>query len=129
MTQGHTKARILMRASAYKNEGIFQKKWRSQCILSSEQVRGIISRSRTLSCRICGKRGAVGHHSDYRRPFDVWWLCNKHHGKWHAIFMTEDYDIPNTEAEIEWIMERARNRLYRRFTIAMIAVYLHISSS
>jgi hypothetical protein len=41
-------------------------------------------------CLDCGKEGRVhAHHSDYRRPFDVKWLCPSCHGKRHRKdFMT-----------------------------------------
>jgi hypothetical protein len=34
-------------------------------------------------CIICGDDDTVGHHYDYRKPFDVWWLCARHHGWQH----------------------------------------------
>lgn len=30
---------------------------------------------------------AQAHHSDYNKPFDVMWLCSKHHRAWHRLFL------------------------------------------
>lgn len=30
-------------------------------------------------CFICGKNKTEAHHKDYRKPYDVVWLCRKHH--------------------------------------------------
>ena len=35
-------------------------------------------------CKICGKK-AQAHHSDYRRPFLIIWLCFFHHRKEHSL--------------------------------------------
>ena len=34
-----------------------------------------------LPCIKCGDPKSHGHHSDYSKPYDVVWLCAKHHGK------------------------------------------------
>lgn len=34
------------------------------------------------NCEVCGKRAEV-HHNNYKDPFDVSWLCTKHHSKLH----------------------------------------------
>ena len=36
-------------------------------------------------CFICGDVMSQGHHSDYTRPLDVVWLCEKHHKQAHAL--------------------------------------------
>jgi len=35
-------------------------------------------------CRVCGATKSEAHHPDYDRPFDVIWLCRKHHKAHHA---------------------------------------------
>ena len=35
-------------------------------------------------CRVCGATKTEAHHPDYERPFDVVWLCRKHHKAVHA---------------------------------------------
>lgn len=35
-----------------------------------------------MPCTICGEK-AHGHHHDYSKPYDVEWLCVKHHGYLH----------------------------------------------
>ena len=36
-------------------------------------------------CEICGSTKSVcAHHDDYAKPFDVRWLCQKHHIQYHA---------------------------------------------
>lgn len=35
-------------------------------------------------CAVCGVLRAHGHHADYSKPYDVVWLCPKHHKQLHA---------------------------------------------
>lgn len=30
-------------------------------------------------CNICGKNKAQAHHENYNKPFEIMWLCSKHH--------------------------------------------------
>ena len=34
-------------------------------------------------CKICGNPNIVGHHEDYSKPYDVIWVCRKHHYQIH----------------------------------------------
>lgn len=36
-----------------------------------------------LPCEVCGDPNSHGHHHDYSKPLDVWWLCPVHHGQAH----------------------------------------------
>lgn len=30
-------------------------------------------------CSTCGEQNAEAHHKDYNKPFDIVWLCKRHH--------------------------------------------------
>jgi exonuclease III len=36
-------------------------------------------------CSVCGDVNSQAHHKDYSKPFDVMWLCMKHHKELHSI--------------------------------------------
>lgn len=36
-------------------------------------------------CEICGETKVEAHHDDYHKPFDVRWLCIKHHNEFHTL--------------------------------------------
>ena len=40
--------------------------------------KGIISKR---PCQVCGSEKSEMHHEDYSKPYDVIWLCKKHHGR------------------------------------------------
>jgi len=35
-------------------------------------------------CQECGNPKSMGHHEDYSKPLEVWWLCARHHRLWHT---------------------------------------------
>jgi len=37
-----------------------------------------------MPCEICGNIKTHGHHEDYSKPFEVNWLCAKHHQLIHT---------------------------------------------
>ena len=49
-------------------------------------------------CVVCGEGKVEAHHSDYRKPLDVMWLCPTHHRAWHRVFQTEDKDLTKTKS-------------------------------
>ncbi|HSW70351.1 MAG TPA: hypothetical protein VLH77_00030, partial [Gammaproteobacteria bacterium] len=53
---------------------------------------GILKRQECLLCKKFYKKSvlAQAHHSDYRKPLEVIWLCPLHHSAWHRVFKTED---------------------------------------
>lgn len=40
-----------------------------------------------LPCEKCQTPKVEGHHTDYRRPLHVIWLCNPHHKELHRKFI------------------------------------------
>lgn len=36
-----------------------------------------------LPCEVCGSLNSEAHHTDYRRPLEVKWLCKAHHVSEH----------------------------------------------
>ena len=36
-------------------------------------------------CEVCGELKVEAHHDDYHKPFEVRWLCGKHHREHHMI--------------------------------------------
>lgn len=41
---------------------------------------GVIEKKK---CEVCGDTNSEAHHADYDRPYDVIWLCRKHHKAAH----------------------------------------------
>jgi len=36
-------------------------------------------------CEVCGKIKVEAHHLDYKKPFEIQWLCPYHHREQHKI--------------------------------------------
>lgn len=36
-------------------------------------------------CSICGEQKVEGHHFDYTKPYEVVWLCHRHHAELRRI--------------------------------------------
>lgn len=55
-------------------------------------------RIKRQSCEICGEQRTHAHHDNYRKPYDVRWLCIRHHAEHHAhrIAVTEKDYSPNS---------------------------------
>jgi hypothetical protein len=67
-------------------------KQRARSLLQSAVRRGEMVRQ---PCLVCGKAKTDAHHRDYRRPYDVLWLCRRHHLMTHRL----PTDTPFTEAD------------------------------
>lgn len=53
-------------------------------IMVNNAVRG--GRLKKGPCEVCGSTERIhGHHEDYAKPFDVRWLCPKHHREAHKV--------------------------------------------
>jgi len=42
-----------------------------------------------LPCEVCGNPKTEAHHEDYSKPYDVHWLCRKHHNEIHKRMKRE----------------------------------------
>ncbi len=69
----------------------------SDCFISRQvRARDLVATAKVTGkltakpCEICGSSKVHAHHSDYRKPYDVTWLCVPHHKKWHRLFEAED---------------------------------------
>ncbi len=56
------------------------KRWKTRHNFCMAVYRGKIKRG---ACVICDKPNAEGHHPDYDKPFEVIWLCHRHHCDLH----------------------------------------------
>ena len=61
-----------------REEVIFKNKARQKFYMTV--WRGITKKK---PCEICGDLKVHAHHEDYNKPFNVIWLCKKHHAELH----------------------------------------------
>ena len=45
-----------------------------------------------MPCEVCGEIKSEAHHDDYDKPYDVRWLCRKHHGAHHRQILGDKND-------------------------------------
>ena len=64
-------------------------KYRAHCIVRNEIKYGRLVRE-TCEVPKCNTVGQA-HHDDYTKPFDVRWLCTKHHNELHRKVKNESY--------------------------------------
>jgi hypothetical protein len=59
-------------------------------VLAATMVRDAIKKGfiERKPCETCGNVKSHGHHDDYRKPFEVRWLCSKHHRLHHKLLKT-----------------------------------------
>src|SRR3990167_908208 len=43
-----------------------------------------------MPCEICADIKVEAHHPDYNKPYDVKWLCKKHHAEEHRIKLSKE---------------------------------------
>ena len=62
-------------------------KYRKRNLIGAKTRRAIRSGKLTRGpCMICGISEVEAHHEDYSKPFDVQWLCVKHHHEHHRKY-------------------------------------------
>ena len=65
-------------------------------------------------CEVCGSDNHIHrHHSDYKKPLDVMFLCSKHHKQWHNNNKAQNYTKIET-APVSEVPEVPRNNLKLR---------------
>jgi len=52
-------------------------------------------------CVICGEEKVDGHHTDYNKPLEIMWLCRTHHAAWHRVFVAEQPNYGEDDANEE----------------------------
>lgn len=73
---------------------LYLREWRKTHTVSEEQgLKGIVRAKTKMRirrglllkqpCEICGDAEVESHHDDYSKPYDVRWLCFKHHREHH----------------------------------------------
>lgn len=66
-----------------KSKAKYPEKWKARQDLRNAVASGKIKK---LPCEVCGDEKVHGHHEDYKKPFQVQWLCVKHHYEKHRKY-------------------------------------------
>ena len=54
--------------------------WCAKQIVYNMKKMGILEQK---PCEVCNDKNSFAHHCDYNKPWEVMWLCRKHHNEWH----------------------------------------------
>lgn len=86
---------VMDRYYKLKSENKLADKWAKQALYKRDnlKLKAKASVKRALkdgriiksNCVVCGEK-AEGHHPDYAKPYDVIWLCKKHHEAVHRKY-------------------------------------------
>lgn len=61
----------------------YPEKYKARYLIKNAVMLGKITKK---PCEVCGAVKVESHHDDYSKPFDVRWLCHRHHceleGRW-----------------------------------------------
>lgn len=82
----------------------YMREWRkthtlSPAAQSRDDARHVAARRKSRGtivprpCQVCGDDRVEMHHIDHEKPFDVTWLCRKHHLEWHMLWRRAVMDI------------------------------------
>ena len=75
------KGKIVQIRKANKMRLKYPEKWKArQKLRYAVRVGKVIKKP----CEVCGDVNVFGHHNDYSKPFEVRWLCRKHHRELHG---------------------------------------------
>lgn len=72
----------------------YPEKYKARELFRRAVQSGLIKR---LPCSVCGDLKSQGHHEDYSKPYDVIWLCIKHHFERHRKYNNTSYTCCNIE--------------------------------
>jgi len=71
------------RANEKEMRAKYPEKYKARYLCKSAVKNGTLTK---FPCDVCGELKVEAHHTDYSKPYDVTWLCKKHHGEAHRIY-------------------------------------------
>lgn len=90
-------------------------KIKCRAITKNNIKKGVIKKE---PCMVCGKIESEAHHEDYTNPFDILWLCDKHHHAHHTEYFKKMNPPPLEESpRIKKIDENESVRIVASFNI------------